>query len=264
MAMAILYDDASGIFSASDDPDSLDAPVAEPPQRQMRLPLIMSKLRAPEPQTDPQQRLLGHLDRSVSDYAGTLIIGRAGSGKTTLAASFCSRVESSLWYSVDAGDADWSVFSEYFRQLMLKDLISPTDTSARTPLELVSCVTAALDLNSRYWPEIMVMDEAHHLFDSGWFTEFFDLLMLSLPPPAHVLLLSRSKPPGPLWRLRSKQILNVIDERALSLSLAETEDLFERSGLSRREAIEAHRASYGHPGKITRIIGSFPSSVIQR
>ena len=264
MAMALLYDDASRIFSASDDPDSPDAPVAEPPQRQMRLPLIMSKLRAPAASTAPSQRLLGHLDRSVSDYAGTLIIGRAGSGKTTLAASFCSRVENALWYSVDAGDADWSVFSEYFRQLMLKDLISPRDTSTRTPLELISYVTAALEFDSASWPEVMVMDGAHHLFDSGWFAEFFDLLILSLPPPAHVILLSRSKPPGPLWRLRSKQILNVIDERALSLSLAETEDLFERSGLSRCEAIEAHRASYGQPGKISRIIGSFPPSVIKR
>jgi ATP/maltotriose-dependent transcriptional regulator MalT len=45
------------------------------------------------------------------------------------------------------------------------------------------------------------------------------------------MLLGRSLPPTPLWRMRSKQTLSVVDESALAFTLAEARRLFASYGL---------------------------------
>jgi hypothetical protein len=72
-------------------------------------------------------------------------------------------------------------------------------------------------------------------------------------------MLCRSKPPGPLWRLRSKQMLNVIDEKVIEFKLSETEDLFKRYGLSEALACAAHRPCYG---RVARLIQFAEQAVV--
>jgi ATP/maltotriose-dependent transcriptional regulator MalT len=60
-----------------------------------------------------------------------------------------------------------------------------------------------------------------------------------------VLILARSLPPAPLWRLRSKQSLDVIEEGALAFTPAEAEELFASYGLSAAEAGQAWEQSHG-------------------
>jgi ATP/maltotriose-dependent transcriptional regulator MalT len=227
--------------------------------RAMLLPLIEAKLRLPKAKKGvARTRLLELLDRSVRNHCATLLVGRAGSGKTRLAADFTRRIAGAGWYSIDAGDSDWSVFSRYFQAMILgKECAGADDLEKRTPLEMFAEMLTTLEAESREWPRVLVLDGVDHLFDTSWFSEFFAMMMASLPPSAHVLVLSRAKPPNPLWRLRSKQVVNVIDEKLLAFSRAETEKLFSLHGRrSRREAAAAHKECYGRAGKLIRLLES--------
>jgi ATP/maltotriose-dependent transcriptional regulator MalT len=51
-----------------------------------------------------------------------------------------------------------------------------------------------------------------------------------------MLILGRGLPPAPMWRLRSKQRLFVINEHMLAFTQAEAEELFSSYGLGAEEA----------------------------
>jgi ATP/maltotriose-dependent transcriptional regulator MalT len=59
---------------------------------------------------------------------------------------------------------------------------------------------------------LVVIEDLHLVSDSDWLVPFFSRLLPLLPSEVHVLITSRSLPPAPLWRMRSKQSLVVIDE----------------------------------------------------
>lgn len=263
MTMALLPNDGIEIFDLSENQSFDSSSLWLSDRYRANTRLIDAKLRRPTVARGlVQERLLALLERSVQNHSGTLIVGRAGSGKTSLAANFAGRERNTAWLTLDAGDAEWASFARYFRAAVLQKTTGYAEggsdkiPEARTPLELFSDLTAALELQSKKWPTLLVLDGVHRLFDTEWFGEFFEMMIASLLPPAHVLLLSRSKPPNPLWRLRSKQVLNVIDEKLLAFSAAESEELFARHGLSRREALAAHRESYGRAGKLIRFLES--------
>ena len=96
----------------------------------------------------------------------------------------------------------------------------------------------------------MVLDDIHHIFDCEWFTDFFNTLLYSLTPDTHLLMLSRSQPPLPLWRLRSKQVLGVVDEKLLALTRQETEELLADYGLSKEETEKFYKESFGRISKL--------------
>ena len=52
-------------------------------------------------------RLLELLNRSIGQYGATLVSGRAGTGKTTLAAEFAGNQEKASWCTIEPADADW-------------------------------------------------------------------------------------------------------------------------------------------------------------
>ena len=230
--------------------------------RTISVPIIQSKIRLPAVDGAPIQKgLMDALKRSIRNHSGTMLVGRAGSGKTFLAANIAAGVKGSAWYSLDAGDADWKIFQHYFRAVILrkkepKKNNEDVPVSARMPLELIADVSSALEQRKAKWPRLIVLDGVHHLYDSDWFKDVFDQLIRSLPAPCHILLTSRSKPPNFLWRMRSKQVLNVVDEKFLEISVKESEELFSKTGLSRAEGRMAHRDSFGRAGKLMRILES--------
>src|SRR3954451_3635297 len=81
-----------------------------------RVTVIQEKLRIPESGKGVilRQRLLDLLDRSIEQYGATLISGRAGTGKTTLAADYAGRVKKASWFTIEPADADWQEFSASF------------------------------------------------------------------------------------------------------------------------------------------------------
>jgi ATP/maltotriose-dependent transcriptional regulator MalT len=101
---------------------------------------------------------------------------------------------------------------------------------------------------------LLVLDGIHHLFDANWFGGFFNILQPSVSETADLLLLCRSKPPNPLWRLRSKQQLDVIDEKTLAFDRDETILLLQQVGRSQAEAARIHAETFGRVSKLLPFI----------
>ena len=204
------------------------------------------------------------LRRSLSQCPATLISGRAGTGKTVLAAEFARTQDHTAWYSVESSDIEWNVFAHYFATSILSAVKSksavadllPDDIHTSQSTIAIFLINVFTDVQTQlvHEPLLIVLDGIQHLFDAEWFGEFFSLLLSSLPENANLLLLCRSKPPNPLWRLRSKQQLNVVDEKLFAFNLAETAELVQKKGLTRGEAERAHAATFGRISKLLQIV----------
>ncbi len=227
-------------------------------QEKLQIPRIRGVIDRP--------RLDEMLRRSLSQFSATLISGRAGTGKTTLAASFARKHERSGWYSVESSDIEWNVFAHYFATCILRSVHSKArvsdvlsddiHASQSTIATFLINVFAEVETELIHEPLLIVLDGIHHLFDAEWFGEFFSLLLPSLPENTELLLLCRSKPPNPLWRLRSKQQLHVIDEKLLAFDLPETAALVRKLGLARADAEPAHTATFGRVSKLLQFAKS--------
>src|SRR5215510_63287 len=60
-----------------------------------------------------RKRLIEKLERSLSHFAATLVSGRAGTGKTSIAAAYARTRKRVAWFSVESSDIDWNVFASY-------------------------------------------------------------------------------------------------------------------------------------------------------
>jgi len=226
--------------------------------------ILGDKLRIPKfGKIITRPRLNELIDKSLSQFGSTLISGRSGTGKTALAADYAKKIEKTAWYLVEASDADWKVFSRYFAAsvtgaLGIQDTAGfarkqPGDVSKVEIAQYLSKLFSHVDAQAAGEPVLIVLDDLHRIFDAPWFGEFFNLLVHSLCENTHLLLLCRSRPPSPLWRLRSKQMLNVIDEKLLAFNAAETAEFFAASGLSKKTARSAHLDSFGRIAKVVQI-----------
>ena len=224
--------------------------------------LLRSKLQVPA-QGDwiDRPRVRTILSRSVDQFPATLISGRSGTGKTSIATSFAAREKNASWYTVESADREWPVFSRYFRSLVssgepVAEMSQHSnETHSPSEFEVAKFVLESFKRSydvTRAKHRLLVLDDIHHIFDAEWFDDFFEFLLYSLPEDHRLLMLCRSKPPSPLWRLRSKQMLNVIDEKVIEFKLNETEDLFKRYGLSPALACAAHRPCYGRVSRLIR------------
>ena len=231
--------------------------------RKIELKLIIDKVTAPsELPRVSRERLLRTLDHSLECCAATIINGRAGTGKTLLVSDFARRRRQNVaWYKVDAADGDLRIFIKYLvesvrrRQLGLNrqnfaHLIN-TATSENVSLTADAFVYGLSEhVTDRV---LIVIDDLHLIYDVEWVTPFFHRLLPLLPPNVHMLITSRSMPPAPLWRMRSKQTLCVIDEPVLAFSVEEAKKLFESYGLPAARADAATRESRGRAAMLDRI-----------
>jgi ATP/maltotriose-dependent transcriptional regulator MalT len=200
-------------------------------------------------------RLSETLERSLTTFGATMLCGRAGSGKSALAADFCERYSQVAWLTVDGGDAEWKNFAAYFAAAVSRDRkLKPREKGPEcNPTAMAEFLGSVLEGHSGGDPMLLVLDDIHRIFDAEWFCEFFNLLLYSLPENVQLLLLCRSKPPNPLWRLRSKQMLNVVDEKLLAFNQSETTLFFASLGLPEPTAKRAWKESFGRISKLIQI-----------
>lgn len=209
-------------------------------------------------------RLLNLLHGSLASCTSTIINGRAGTGKTLLAADFARRSGRRVaWFKVDASDSDSRIFLEYlvesvsrvrpgFGRETLAALVE-TATIEDMPLLAESFIYELLELRGD--PLLVVVDDLHLVYDAEWVVPFFSRLLPLLPQDAHLILTGRSLPPAPLWRMRSKQTLCVIEESNLAFTLNETEKLFEHYGLSPIQASAALKQTHGRVAALEALAG---------
>lgn len=200
--------------------------------------------------------------RSRQQFPATLISGRAGTGKTSIAARFAAGASNSCWYSVEATDVEWPVFSRYFSAALSSigfEAPQPDPNAKHGDASQTGVARFLLrhffrnDADAAANPSLIVLDDIHHIFDAPWFEEFFYLLLYSLPREVHLMMLCRSKPPAPLMRLRSKQMLNLVDEKVIAFDENETKALLDARGLSSANPERVRRESFGRISKILQI-----------
>jgi LuxR family maltose regulon positive regulatory protein len=205
--------------------------------------LILDKLNVPaELPRASRPRLLAVLETNMQACTSSVICGRAGTGKTMLARDFARQAgRRTAWYKVDAADADLKIFMQY----LVAAVRVQHPGFGRKTLTLLSALTvpgeAVLLAESFVYemtmleasePLLLVIDDLHLVYDADWFVPFFHRLLPLLPAEVHLLLLGRTMPPAPLWRLRSKQTLQVIDEAALTFTMAEAAELLASYGIA--------------------------------
>lgn len=228
-------------------------------------PILKDKIRVPEfVDCIDRPRIDSLLNRSVNQFPATVLTGRSGMGKTAAAAAFSKSFEYVSWYTVESTDVAWSEFTRYFSAgLSSKIFGSACVSNASQIAGLPDRDQIAKFLVNRFSrgytrpdkeKSLMVIDDFHHIFDAAWFEEFFTLLLHSLPRTTHLLLLCRSEPPGPIWRLRSKQMLNVLSEKVLAFDAAETETLFALNGMSPETAQKAQKECFGRVSRLAEYL----------
>jgi ATP/maltotriose-dependent transcriptional regulator MalT len=220
--------------------------------------LLLKKLEVPVTDASfPRPNLMKILRTSENGFSATLISGRSGTGKTSIAANYARKRSDAVWLALDPPDTDWELFARHLRySISKKDLVSNEifrDASKTRPsMEDISRFLALTFAQADQVPSLIVLDDVHHIFDAAWFSDFFSQLVMSIPQKSHLMLICRSKPPGPLWRMRSKQVLNVIDESVIAFTETEAIKLFAKHGLSRSRAIEVNRKYYGRVAKVIK------------
>ncbi len=206
-------------------------------------------------------RLLATLDESLAACNSTIVHGRTGTGKTMLAVDFARRCGRPVaWYKLDAPDSDLSVFFRYLTASVaarrpgfgsnvlgrVGERVGVDDV----PLLVEYFVYELLDSAE---PLLIVIDDLHLVYDAEWMVPFFRRWLPLLPREVHVCLLGRSLPPTPLWRMRSKQTLCLVEEAALAFTPQEAADLFTSYGLAGRDARPALEQTQGRAAALDGI-----------
>jgi DNA-binding SARP family transcriptional activator len=194
-----------------------------------RRPLSLAKLTAPQPNRAwPRRRLFERLDAARRGGGIVWIAAPAGSGKTTLVASYLqARRLRAAWYRIDAADADVASFFHYLGQAAKPRSRRKADALPDFTVEYL----AGLPVFARNWfrrffeqvqgVPMLVFDDYHQLpADSPVHVAVREGLA-EVPPGLSVVITSRGEPPPLLTRLRTQENFTLLDREALRLSVDE-------------------------------------------
>jgi ATP/maltotriose-dependent transcriptional regulator MalT len=197
--------------------------------------IIESKLRPPDlsPNLIRRERLIERLSSNL-DLNATFICAGPGWGKTTVAAEFFhASGRSAVWYDLDPSDSDIAVFFQY----LVRAIRQAAPGFGAGTLEMLESGAAArpeqladlflYELSEAVGRDlIIVLDNVHHLFASDWSEAVLYRILQLLPENIHICLLARVAPAFTFSRLKSKQRLDQMDDRALAFTRGEAARLF--------------------------------------
>jgi LuxR family maltose regulon positive regulatory protein len=195
--------------------------------------LLRTKLAPPIPRgLVARDELVGALADGLSRPL-TLIVGPAGSGKTSLLAQWRSSAgvgQSVAWLALDVSDNEPTRFWTYViaaLQSVLPDLGETALALLRAPgVDLLEETLPALlnDLLEAAHETVLVLDD-YHLIHDELIHRAMAFFLERLPDGHRVVIASRSQPPFPLARLRARGALSEIEPDQLGFSEPEARAL---------------------------------------
>lgn len=210
------------------------------------------------PQRNPRlsrPRLLRALEEGLDSCTSTIITGRAGAGKTMLAKDFARGCapRTTAWYTVEASDSELQIFIRYLIESVGRQRPGfgrgvLAHCAGSQGFENIPSLAEAFLYELQECagePLLLVIDDLHLIYDAEWVVPFFRRLLPLLPPEAHMLIIGRSLPPTPVWRMRSKQTLCLVEEAGLAFTPEEAADLFASYGLAGLDARSALEQTQG-------------------
>jgi LuxR family maltose regulon positive regulatory protein len=207
-------------------------------------PVLATKLFAParRAQLVARPRLAERLDTTLdAGHRLTLVSAPAGFGKTTLLSDWLTHLEQSrtdirlAWLSLDDGDNDLARLLTHL-VAALQSVGLAVDSSALASLHTTSTAAALTaivnDVTSageqspdKRW--ILVLDDYHAIVATD-VHDAVTFLLDHLPDHLHLLMATRSDPPLPLARLRSRGQLTELRAADLRFTPAEAQEFLNR------------------------------------
>jgi LuxR family transcriptional regulator, maltose regulon positive regulatory protein len=192
-----------------------------PPLPVQREPLLRTKLYVPplRPNRVARPRLMERINRG-QDKALILVSAPAGYGKTTLASSWLRETElAAAWFSMDEGDNDPIRFLQNLIASLQNVIpaIQPEMLSmlqGSKPASYESLLSILInELTEREDSFALILDDFHLIHAQSVF-DMLAFLLEHVPPQMHLVILSRTDPPLPLFKLRARdQLLEIRAEQ---------------------------------------------------
>jgi LuxR family maltose regulon positive regulatory protein len=207
-------------------------------------PVLATKLFAParRPRLVARPRLVEQLDTTLeASHRLTLVSAPAGFGKTTLLGDWLAHLDQNqasirlAWLSLDDGDNDLARLLTHLVAALqsvdldvdsaaLESLYTASTSAALTAL--VNDVTSAGEHTpDKRW--ILVLDD-YHAIEATEVHDAVTFLLDHLPDHLHLLMATRSDPPLPLARLRSRGQLTELRAADLRFTPAEAQEFLNR------------------------------------
>jgi DNA-binding SARP family transcriptional activator len=191
----------------------------------------------------PRARLFEHLDTGRRSPV-TWVSGPPGSGKTTAMVSYLDQAKlDSLWYQMDAGDADVATFFFY-----LKQAADERGTGEPLPLLTPEYHAGLPAFTRRFFqllfsrleaPFLLVFDGYQEVPASSPLHDVLRDAVRELPPGGALIMISRRDPPASFARLRAHGSVTEIGWPALRLDEEEISAIARQRGIELpKEALE--------------------------
>jgi LuxR family transcriptional regulator, maltose regulon positive regulatory protein len=180
-------------------------------------------------------RLFKLLDEHL-EYPAAWISASAGSGKTTLVASYLAEKNlPSIWYQMDEGDGDIATFFYYTGRAAAKAAPRKKPLPLLTPeyLQGINAFTARYfeNLYSRLkTPFVIVFDNCQLIPSESLLYQVLCTGMEILPEGVKVICISREDPPAQFARLRANNCLRAMDSHAIQFTVEESGSLMRLNG----------------------------------
>ena len=181
--------------------------------------ILTTKLHVPRqrPRWVSRPRLIEQLSLGLHPgYRLTLISAPPGFGKTTLLAEWLTpNKQHTAWLSLDEGDNDLTQFLLYLTAALQtaqpslgQAALAMLRSSQLPPVE--SILTALLNEAAALTDDLVFVLDDYHVITSLPIHQVIGFLLDHLPCPMHLVIATRSDPPLPLARYRSRgQLLEV-------------------------------------------------------
>jgi LuxR family transcriptional regulator, maltose regulon positive regulatory protein len=206
-------------------------------------PVLATKLFAPtrRPQVVRRPRLVEQLDAGLGSGSRlTLVSAPPGFGKTTLITDWLSRRDAGrvAWLSIDDGDNDLARFLAHVAAALrgvgldvdaaVAERLHTTSTAAALTALVNDVAAAEPDAEDPPW--VLVLDD-YHAIEAVPVHDAVTFLVDHLPDHLHLLVTTRSDPPLPLPRLRTRGQLTEVRAADLRFTTTEAVELLRETGL---------------------------------